>query len=1063
MNRKKKINKISNLLSDGHSVINKYINNQEEFQEAESNGSVNDFLDSQNYLDETLKNNLKLFYFIQKEISEKYNSHHLVLSSGISDLGEYYWYYNMEGIVSIKEYLDIKLKEDDISNRFKIFHLIEQHIKLIEDNLDDLSFFLEQESVDNNDLIEEYENENSIGLSYEILKKINPKSKSFLDLDKNFSYELLVFITKELFLELAYEYNEDKATQIIDNLEERLSYLTSNNSRENLAHLALIIDQGLYHSDEFEMIFPFIYRLASLYKDSDLIEEDVDVLIKLYEYIIYKASDLNLMLINPNSNKKHFDLLNNTIRNSLGDLYVSAWEKEKAINIYKEAAKYWSGDIENIESAISKIETAYTRIGYKFELINFLIDVLTNPSLYFQIKEPTTLSKEFHYFLTANLSIEVAEYDFSPSEIKSIQEKINGLETPILNLLDSMIKKDEINDNLLETIETELGDFFNKSSKKYELDKDYNSYLKLKLNILRIVDPTLEKLEQALADIYENEEQLNEESRFLYMLLQAKYKFHKNDISCIEEYINLIDSELFGITITSIEEQNYWYRECLRAISLNIFNEPSLSQKVLSYVKKKLDNAIVEYYEANGTRAALFFIQEQVEECVRAVLESIEKSHDPDFLFHILYSILCFKNKIILWKSQNKNIINDEQYNNLNDELKNHLASMYFYNDKHSKKKIEEAVFGIRKLTIPELRENTLFNLSELPTYDTTAYYIFTKRDNEYFMLILKYRNQNFSWEVKNFMEVYNVFINAKNQLRWEFDSVTLLTSTQEYNKTLSNILISEDHTYQRLNALFGLDANEVENMQLILDGPLYNIPFEMLRIGNSKPLGVKRKLITNLNKEQEDIFIKDNSKFFILSEVNELPNFESLIETRKERKAIEDLCNSKFYKYTSLFGRYATVENFKNQLCINKPNIIHISVHGKVDEDLTYETACLILEPSNNIVETSLLNYNDIINLDLSFVDLVVLSGCNTASGDVLKGSPMIGLAYGFLVAGAKLVLASKTKVGVDNTVNILNNFYNYLLEDKKSIQEAFRCTLNDFYDMKEFESDISSWSLYS
>ncbi|WP_438965121.1 CHAT domain-containing protein [Flavobacterium sp.] len=1068
MNRKKQINEISNLLSNGFSVIYRYINNSYEFLEAEKNNSVNYFFDSQTYLDDNLRQKLKLFFFIQNEISEKYiERHRLVLSSGITDLEDYSFYVN-KGIASVKEFLDTKLKEDEIPNRFKILYLVDKHIQLIENNFDDLTFFLEEESISNEDLLEAYNDGNSVALSYEILKRINPREKTFLDIEHGFSEELLKFMSKELVFELINEYGKEEAKRIFGNLEERLDYLTSdNNDRESLAHLALMINQILHYSDEYEMAFPLIYKLASLYKDSYLIEGDIDVLIKLYEYIANQATDVNLSLINPNTNKNHLNLLNRVIRNNLGELYISAWEKDKAIEIYKESAKYWDNEVKNIEIVISNIEDVYNKIGSKIELIDFQINILNSPSAFLHINENISLSEELKYLLSSNLSVAIGEYEFSPNEYNKIIEKLKRVQTPILDFFNSIIENDVMNsDNLENFLEIHSNNlkFF---SDKYELDDDVNLNVGLQLNDLRIIDPDIHTLEQVLIGIEKKYEELNEENIYLFRLFQAKLKFSLNDISSIKEYFSLLENEYFNQKITSVEEQNYWYREYLRAINLNIYNDTSLNQEILKYVKKKLDNAVIEYYENNGTKSALFFIQEQVEECVRCVLESIDKSSDPDFLYHVLYSILYFKNNIILWKFQKQNIINNKQFIQLNNELRTYLANLYFFKDNNSKQKIEDTIFEIRKLSIPELRETSSFNLISLPVFDTIAYHIFTKRDNEHLILKLNYNvnsSQKFSWEIKDFKGISDVLEEAKNELRWEFDNVTLLSSIKVYNENLYNLLISDDEVSQKINNLFfGLGAIKIEHQQLLLDGSLYNIPFEMLQVDDSKPLGVSSKLTIILNKERDDIFVDNKTKFLILSEINELPNFSGLEETILERHTIEKLCKERELNFTSLFEQNATFENFKKYLSLNQPNIIHISVHGKFMDELPYETTCLILEPSNNDKTTSLLTYNDILSLDLSNVDLVVLSGCNTASGNILKGTPMLGLAYAFLAAGSRAVLASKLEVDVNNTANILNIFYKNLLSDQKSVQEAFRSTLNDFHKNESFRRDISSWSLYT
>ena len=69
-----------------------------------------------------------------------------------------------------------------------------------------------------------------------------------------------------------------------------------------------------------------------------------------------------------------------------------------------------------------------------------------------------------------------------------------------------------------------------------------------------------------------------------------------------------------------------------------------------------------------------------------------------------------------------------------------------------------------------------------------------------------------------------------------------------------------------------------------------------------------------------------------------------------------------------------------------------------------------------------------DIYGMHLN-ADLVVLSACETSLGKDLRGEGMLGLARGFLVAGARRVLASLWKVDDRATAVFMGHFYTALL----------------------------------
>ena len=77
---------------------------------------------------------------------------------------------------------------------------------------------------------------------------------------------------------------------------------------------------------------------------------------------------------------------------------------------------------------------------------------------------------------------------------------------------------------------------------------------------------------------------------------------------------------------------------------------------------------------------------------------------------------------------------------------------------------------------------------------------------------------------------------------------------------------------------------------------------------------------------------------------------------------------------------------------------------------------------------------------LDLSQVDTVVLSACETGLGQVAGGEGLLGLQRAFQVAGAKTTVASLWKVPDQATATLMQRFYENLWDKKMGKLEALR-----------------------
>jgi CHAT domain-containing protein len=115
----------------------------------------------------------------------------------------------------------------------------------------------------------------------------------------------------------------------------------------------------------------------------------------------------------------------------------------------------------------------------------------------------------------------------------------------------------------------------------------------------------------------------------------------------------------------------------------------------------------------------------------------------------------------------------------------------------------------------------------------------------------------------------------------------------------------------------------------------------------------------------------------------------------------------------------------------LNRYRIVHFATHGVLD-DVHPELSGIILSlyDKGGRPEDGFLRLHDVRGLNLS-ADLVVLSACSTGLGTEVRGEGIVGLAGGFMHAGASRVLASLWRVDDEATGELMGHFYTALLRD--------------------------------
>lgn len=109
--------------------------------------------------------------------------------------------------------------------------------------------------------------------------------------------------------------------------------------------------------------------------------------------------------------------------------------------------------------------------------------------------------------------------------------------------------------------------------------------------------------------------------------------------------------------------------------------------------------------------------------------------------------------------------------------------------------------------------------------------------------------------------------------------------------------------------------------------------------------------------------------------------------------------------------------------------SVINFATHGLIAGELGVNEAGLVLSPPPvaTAQDDGLLTTSEIAELDLA-ADFVILSACNTASGDSRTQEGLSGLASAFFVAGAQSLLVSHWPVYSDAATRLTTQFFDEL-----------------------------------
>ena len=393
----------------------------------------------------------------------------------------------------------------------------------------------------------------------------------------------------------------------------------------------------------------------------------------------------------------------------------------------------------------------------------------------------------------------------------------------------------------------------------------------------------------------------------------------------------------------------------------------------------------------------------------------------------------------------------------------------YSFNDIVSNLKLEEIYVDISKVV-------NYYNFAE------SVYYAYVIQKDDTIPQLINLGSASY------FDSIYNYYSNYthKDPRKHEFSDgdehygdicyQNLWSKLEPYLEGVSTVYFSPEGVYSKINpnvlydstsSSFLIDKYDIVYVSNVEDFvhqkeniQLYERPDDLhaVLIGNPTFLLEEDVVVLATNESQSKSINQDE-----LESLQRGSFWGPLPGTKKEIDLISSNLKSKGWHVEVISGVDATETRVKS---IEAPKILHIATHGFFfeDQEMVEHTKMistenkkamanpmtrsgLVFTGANNTGKGQILaGDNGYLNsyetslLNLRGTELVVLSACQTGTGDVQNGKGVYGLQRAIRVAGAESIIMSMWKVDDKATQELMTYFYDYWIDKKMTKKEAFK-----------------------
>ena len=404
------------------------------------------------------------------------------------------------------------------------------------------------------------------------------------------------------------------------------------------------------------------------------------------------------------------------------------------------------------------------------------------------------------------------------------------------------------------------------------------------------------------------------------------------------------------------------------------------------------------------------------------------------------------------------------------------IQKKYSFDDISSSLDSNEIYIDI--VTFPTLNFDS--NYYEIP--DSNKYYAFLTRKGDD---IPKFIDLGYSYNFEQTFNNYSLYAKNRPSKRIFNSKHKKIANNVCYNlwgpfkpflEGISKVYFSSEGIYSKinLNVLYDSISNNflIDNYDI---NYVSNVEDFISKKNNIKLFETKNDLsavvIGNpsfLLQSNETIFASNNniSRSLETIETDSLKRgvlLSDLPGTQIEIDLISNNLKSKGWEVKIFSGTNATEDRLKK---IESPRILHIATHGFFFEDQEkLKRTKMISEENNTVISNPMtrsglifagaentmngdvidgdngwLNSFEASLLNLRGTELVVLSACETGSGEIQNGKGVYGLQRAIRVAGAESLIMSMWEVDDKGTQELMTYFYDYWIDKKISKKEAFK-----------------------
>jgi CHAT domain-containing protein len=229
------------------------------------------------------------------------------------------------------------------------------------------------------------------------------------------------------------------------------------------------------------------------------------------------------------------------------------------------------------------------------------------------------------------------------------------------------------------------------------------------------------------------------------------------------------------------------------------------------------------------------------------------------------------------------------------------------------------------------------------------------------------------------------------------------------------------------------LQASQIKTLVFVADGILRNLPPATLHDGQQYLMEKYSVAIAPSLQLTELQATDENRQSILLAGLSEpRQGFSPLPGVKQEIEQIEQI--EQLVTSNVLLNDSFTELNFNRSASQTPFRVVHLATHGQFSSKAE-DTFVLTWDNRINIDELSRLLRGD--SKQLRPIELLVLSACQTATGDRLATLGLAGIA---VRAGARSTVASLWSVSDRATVTLMTNFYRELAKDNITKAEALR-----------------------